>query len=30
VKVLYYVFSVGFLALVVAGLIVMAVRGGRF
>lgn len=30
VKVLYYIFSVGFLALVVAGLIVMAVRGGRF
>jgi len=30
VKVLYYVFSVGYLALIVAGLIVMAVRGGRF
>jgi hypothetical protein len=30
VKVLYYIFSVGYLALVVAGLIVMAVRSGRF
>ena len=30
VKVLYHIFSVGFLALVVASLIVMAVRGGRF
>ena len=30
VKVLYYVFSVGYLALIVAGLIVMAVRGSRF
>jgi hypothetical protein len=30
VKVLYYIFSVGFLALVVSGLIVMAFRGGRF
>jgi hypothetical protein len=30
VKVLYYIFSVGYLALIVAGLIVMAVRGGRF
>lgn len=30
VKVVYYIFSVGFLALVTAGLIVMAVRSGRF
>lgn len=30
VKWLYYVFSFAFLALVVAGLIIMAVRGGRF
>jgi hypothetical protein len=30
VKVLYYIFSVGFLALVVAGIIIMALRGGRF
>jgi hypothetical protein len=30
VKVLYYIFSVGYLALVVAGLIVMALRSGRF
>lgn len=29
-KALYYIFSVGFLALVVSGLIVMALRGGRF
>lgn len=28
VKVLYYIFSVGYLALVVAGLIVMSLRGG--
>jgi hypothetical protein len=28
VKVLYYIFSVGYLALVVAGIIVMSVRGG--
>jgi hypothetical protein len=30
VKVLYYIFSVGYLALVVAGLIVMALRASRF
>jgi len=30
VKVLYYIFSFGFLALTVAGLIVMYLRGGRF
>ncbi|HEY3971473.1 MAG TPA: hypothetical protein VGM18_00630 [Candidatus Sulfotelmatobacter sp.] len=30
VKVLYYIFSVGYLALVVAGLIVTALRSGRF
>jgi len=29
VKVLYYIFSVGYLALIVAGLIVIAIRGGR-
>jgi hypothetical protein len=29
-KVVYYIFSVGYLALIVAGLIVMALRGGRF
>jgi hypothetical protein len=29
VKVLYYIFSVGYLALIVAGLIVMSIRGGR-
>ena len=29
VKVLYYIFSFGFLALTVAGLIIMYLRGGR-
>ena len=29
VKIIYYIYSVGFLALVVAGLIIMALRGGR-
>ena len=30
VKVVYYIFSVGFLALIIAGLIVMALRGPHF
>jgi hypothetical protein len=30
VKVVYHIFSVGFLALIVAGLIVMALRGRHF
>jgi hypothetical protein len=29
IKVVYYIFSLGYLALVVAGLIVMALRGGH-